>query len=1361
MTEEQVFLTALEQPTEADRNAYLDTACGGNAGFRRQVEELLAAHFRSGEFLDQPVGEQLRGGTTNDVVAETIYAPATQGDEAVASEKDQDDELDLHFLEPGTRPDSLGRIGHYEVLEVLGKGGFGIVFRAFDDVLQRVVALKVLAPALAATSPARKRFLREARASAKVRHDNVVQVYAVEEQPLPYLAMEFIPGETLQKRLDRKGPLEVTEIVSLSRQIAAGLSAAHETGLIHRDIKPGNVLIEGGAQNRVKITDFGLARAADDASMTQSGMVAGTPMYMAPEQAKGETLDQRADLFSLGSVMYVMAAGRPPFRAATTFAVLKRVVEEAPRPIRDLIPETPQWLCDIIAKLHAKDPKDRFQSAREVADVLADCESQLKQNSRVQDLSRIPRTQRQPMSHQKTLLIATAIFALPLIALAVTESIGLTHLLLGRPAVNQPIQMGIESVPVVAAEIPNAEGWVQLFNGKDLTGWKTHPEQPGKWTVAGGELVGRDDTSHLFTDRGDYRNFHLRVEAKMNFTGDSGILFRSEYGLSNISKATGKKYPRGYEAQIRLNYDEFIVPVTGSLANLWSIKQTSTKPDQWQLLEIIAVGNHIVIKVDGQTTVDFTDSEDRYQGGHIALQCGGGGSETRVHFRKIEIKELPPAGGSSPGISKRQFASDEWIDVIPLIDPQLDRWNIAQTGKNEWRIDNGELITGYADDKPCKLLLPLDSDWRAFECEVEFTRRAGTAGFNLNIPTAKGECPVVLNPPNVPGIWLGRRGGGVSLNDTTELKTDQRTTLRLQVRPEQNEDHLTLSVDGVEAGNWQGDRTSISTVSNEGYPHARRMSLWVHGGGNEFVFHKIRVRMLDGGTAETLRPIANDLRNQSSSPSTFKNTLGMEFVLVPKGKSWVGGGKDKLGDKEVEIPADFYLGKYEVTQEEWEKIMGENPSFFSRTGEGKDAVKDITDADLKRFPVDNVSWDNCQLFVAKLNRLEKETGWVYRLPKKAEWEYACRGGGGRPALEYGFDYYLDQPTNAVLPDQANFKSGVKVLNRTCMVGSYKPNRLGLYDMHGNVWEWCHDEVIDKGISKRLPLGGSWSDESFNGKASFRRTPHSPSARHNTQGLRLARVPSGVPSPEAKTPPVAADVLKDAVLLMDFEKDTFYEKGGKTYVRDLSGNGNDGLCENVEFSPDGKAGGGLLCKEGEGRLRLAKSLILRQPNYTITAWCRWDETTGPVLGRSLYRTCLPNLTQTVFEMSIPPERSVHVNAWNRDLLPKYWKDARISSGAVPAGWFFVAVALTDGEVDKGKLRIVIDDKIQSRTSQMVATNDSPVDLVGNNMAGAVIDELTVFQRALSDEEIAAVRALGLKGTSLDPGKPTPISVAEEQ
>jgi serine/threonine protein kinase len=163
-----------------------------------------------------------------------------------------------------------------------------------------------------------------------VRHENVVQIYAVEEVPIPYLVMEFISGETLQQRSDRVGPFDSLEVIRLGQQIARGLAAAHDSGLIHRDIKPGNILIEAGIEPVAKLSDFGLARTADDASRSQSGIVVGTPMYMSPEQVRGDEVDQRTDLFSFGSVLYLMASGRPPFRAPNTLAVLKRVAEDRP-----------------------------------------------------------------------------------------------------------------------------------------------------------------------------------------------------------------------------------------------------------------------------------------------------------------------------------------------------------------------------------------------------------------------------------------------------------------------------------------------------------------------------------------------------------------------------------------------------------------------------------------------------------------------------------------------------------------------------------------------------------------------------------------------------------------------------------------------------------------------------------------------------------------------------------------------------------------------------------------------------------------------------------------------------------------------
>jgi anti-sigma factor RsiW len=280
-------------------------------------------------------------------------------------------ELDLSFLQPSQVPGHLGRLKHYEILEILGKGAFGTVFRAHDETLDRVVAIKVLAPQLATNATARSRFKREARAAAAVSHDHVVGIHAVEETDagVPYIVMQLISGKTLQERLDQSGPLEIREILRIGMQIASGLAAAHVQGLVHRDIKPANILLENGVE-RVKITDFGLARLIDDASVTQSGVIAGTPMFMAPEQAAGEAVDHRADLFSLGSVLYTMCTGRPPFRASGTMAVMKRVIEQAPTPIREINPEIPDWLCDIIAKLQAKQPVERFQTAKEVADLL-------------------------------------------------------------------------------------------------------------------------------------------------------------------------------------------------------------------------------------------------------------------------------------------------------------------------------------------------------------------------------------------------------------------------------------------------------------------------------------------------------------------------------------------------------------------------------------------------------------------------------------------------------------------------------------------------------------------------------------------------------------------------------------------------------------------------------------------------------------------------------------------------------------------------------------------------------------------------------------------------------------------------------
>jgi formylglycine-generating enzyme required for sulfatase activity len=249
-------------------------------------------------------------------------------------------------------------------------------------------------------------------------------------------------------------------------------------------------------------------------------------------------------------------------------------------------------------------------------------------------------------------------------------------------------------------------------------------------------------------------------------------------------------------------------------------------------------------------------------------------------------------------------------------------------------------------------------------------------------------------------------------------------------------------------------------------------------------------------------PPIDQPREQARDP-IITNSLGMKLVRVPRGTFWMGGGGGQPGERQVEIPNDFYLGAYPVTQGQWEALMGGNPSWFSRAGGGKDDVKVVSDADLKQFPVEEVSWDDAQQFLKRLNARETNNGWVYRLPTEAEWEYACRGAASSKE-DCSYDFYFERPTNDLTSAQANFGN---TLGRTSKVGSYQPNRLGLYDMHGNVWEWCND--LDKEwASHRVARGGSWLNDSWICRAAFRYR-NVPSYRNNNLGLRLARVPVGV------------------------------------------------------------------------------------------------------------------------------------------------------------------------------------------------------------------------------------------------------------
>ena len=416
----------------------------------QQQEEQLAAHLTECEHCRakletmacdadswQFVSDVLRNETSGehdsshaDSRNDSILIP--RGPISPADELDIDDahglkpsDFIVDFLQPSQNKESLGRLGTIEIRQFIGQGAHGIVLKGHQEELNRLVAVKVMAPHLASVVAARKRFAREARATAAIVHPNVMPILQVDSSgQLPFLVMPYVDCESLQDRLDREGTLPLADVLRISLQVARGLAAAHAQGLVHRDVKPANILLERGVE-RVMLTDFGLARAVDDATLTRSGLIAGTPHYMSPEQARGDVVDTRSDLFSLGSVLYVMTIGRPPFRAESTYGILRRVTDETPRCMRELNSEIPAWFDAITMKLLAKSAPERWNSADQVAEILEGCLAHQQQPSIVQlptvvsDL--VPQTRRATTRNLRTAAFAAAAIALAATVFVLTQ----------------------------------------------------------------------------------------------------------------------------------------------------------------------------------------------------------------------------------------------------------------------------------------------------------------------------------------------------------------------------------------------------------------------------------------------------------------------------------------------------------------------------------------------------------------------------------------------------------------------------------------------------------------------------------------------------------------------------------------------------------------------------------------------------------------------------------------------------------------------------------------------------------------------------------------------------------------------------
>ncbi|MCB9940269.1 MAG: SUMF1/EgtB/PvdO family nonheme iron enzyme [Planctomycetaceae bacterium] len=969
----------------------------------------FSQHAQAGQFLETPEAAS-RSATEKKSLSESADDLDLQGERASSEAAFR------RYLKPATRDGWLGRLGHYEIEKILGRGAFGIVAKAFDKKLHRVVAIKLMDPELAATSPPRKRFLREARTAAAVTHESIVAVHAVEEEPIPYLAMEYIAGQTLEQRMNNKGPLDVADVLRIGQQVAAGLAAAHSVHLIHRDIKPSNILLTDGVVEKAKISDFGLARAVDDASMTSSGLIAGTPMYMAPEQARGETLDHRADLFSLGSVLYQMVAGRPPFRAANTVAVLKRVCEDTPRSLDDVIPTTPDWLQSIIFRLLEKDRQDRFQSAQEVADLLARCQRELEHGGKV-------------------ISVATPRSAKPS---------GNTRNKMTKSAWPKRLLMGV----LVALAV-----LVLTILGPRLARWFDTPIPTLPQAVTIGGMDG--DSSE-----------------KPPLNGDAAI----------VSPAVAED-----EADVAILFLE-------------GNRRRHDSP-------------HHGVEVH----VDIKDGEQIIQ-----------------HARRMDFDFLKRNNLVDPFFARGWWKNSdtEWSDVRAIhfqsgIDSKDAIWGVSTNRANS-AIGSIIIATGSEDKHPF------------FEAESVRVEPYGQ-GKLIKVSTNDQEAELGVADGSIylsdrgwlELCWMGEKESLINSHKTYYLPSG--TTLHhLGLRPGTShtwEDDVfgtvTLRIQpGAEAEIPKLHQAENAAAS--GSPDKRTTTTW-HGWSI-------------AAPPPAIAPFNADRAKQHQEawadyfglPVEYSNSIGMKFRLIPPGEFLMGGPPEEIEAalKVVSAPAvraniesegpqhqvvltkPTYLGVTEVTQSQYEQVMGINPSCFSATGRGKDAVANL---ETGNHPVESVSWYDAADFCVKLSQQEQlkpfysrsdETvtyleGTGYRLPTEAEWEYACRAGTTTPFWSGA------QVPNLIQAGRFLSNSG----DRTHSVGELNANPFGLSDLHGNAWEWCQYRFGDyprgPDTDPRGPLsgegvqrGGSWKDPSLYCRSASRLRV-SPASQFSNNGFRVA------------------------------------------------------------------------------------------------------------------------------------------------------------------------------------------------------------------------------------------------------------------
>jgi formylglycine-generating enzyme required for sulfatase activity/tRNA A-37 threonylcarbamoyl transferase component Bud32 len=883
-------------------------------------------------------------------------------------------------------------MGKYQILEKIGAGGMGQVYKAYHSGTGRVVAIKVILSKSKIDPEVVRRFEREVKAAAKLVHQNIITVFDADQiNGRVFMVMEYIKGHDLAAIIAKKGKLGLTDSINYILQIANGLKYAHDQGVIHRDIKPGNIIID--ANGNVKIVDMGLAKIETDSNqedismLTGATAIMGTVDFMSPEQGfSSRDVDVRTDIYSLGATLFYLLTGKFMYAGNSAFAKLLAHRESPIPSLCTAMPGLPLELDNIFFKMVAKNPVDRYASMTQVISALSSLGNQ---DAKTVDIDRVDAAE--------TYVDGLAV------TIAVSDVKSLSA--------NEPLKSSI-TLTVVSKPSLFKSAFQKLFNSKVIV-----------------------------------------VALALVLISVAFVCFVLVKPSPNVDEETSN--------QIQLKQDEEKALQLEAL-RLQQEKEAKDKQDKIDLedssreieldLVLIPAGKFMMGDPGKDHEVLITNSF--YMGKHEV---------TQEQWKKVM--------GNNPSIKTKG-------PTLPVTDVS---WNDCQ-----------EFIRRLNDKTNGGYRLPTEAEWE-YACRAKTTTKYSYGDIITKSDANYGGAAVTTikqvgsYKPNAFGLydmhgnvwewcsdWYGRYSSDAEINPVGPLSGTTRvlrggsfndsdayfrSSYRIYVAPGHRpfDSGLRLARNNVSTGG--------STASKSVIPVATKLLV---------------APFTEAKAKEVQKQVAKALSKEVEEKEDLGKEVKIDLVLIPAGKFMMGEpGKDH----EVTLTQPFYMAKYEVTQEQWESVMGSNPSTKTKG---------------PKLPVTDVSWPDCQDFIKKLN--DKTKG-GYRLPTEAEWEYACRAGT-KTAYSFG---------DVISKADANYDG-----ETIKPVGSYKPNAFGLYDMHGNVWEWCNDWFGDydlkenkdpQGVSngeRKVVRGGSFFlNESFS-RSFTRGDGDAPTIRNNYDGLRLVR-----------------------------------------------------------------------------------------------------------------------------------------------------------------------------------------------------------------------------------------------------------------